>query len=111
MKLYQIVESLALTVRAGAAGLDADVTGGYVADMLSCTMAGAQRGDLWITLQGHLNVVAVASLNDLAGIVVVEDKPVAPDALSKADAEGIPILTTALTAYQAAGKLWALGVR
>ena len=111
MKLSQIVETLSLTVRAGQRGLEADVTGGYATDMLSCAMAGAVRGNLWVTLQGHLNVIAVATLNDLAGVIVAEGKPVSPEALIKADQEGIPILTTGMGTFEVAGRLWEMGVR
>ena len=108
MKLHEIVETLALTVSAGRRGLDTEVTGGYAADLLSCAMAGAERGNLWLTLQGHLNVVAVATLNELAGVIVTEGKPVSPDALAKADEEGLPILTTMLGTFEVAGRLWEL---
>lgn len=108
MKLHDIVGALLLTVSAGRRGLDAEVTGGYAADLLSCAMAGAERGNLWLTLQGHLNVVAVATLNELAGVIITEGKPVSPDALAKADGEGLPILTTALSTFEVAGRLWEL---
>ena len=111
MKLQEIVESLSLTVRAGHGSLDSEVTGGYAADLLSCAMAGAGKGALWVTLQGHLNVVAIASLNELAGVIVTEGKPVAPDALARADQERVPILTTALSTFEVVGRLWELGVR
>ncbi len=110
MNLRQILAQLPLDVKAVASGLDAQVTGGYAADLLSCAMAGARRGNIWVTLQGHLNVVAIASLNELAAIVVTEDKPVAPDTLAKADAEGIPVLSTSLTTFEVVGRLWELGV-
>jgi predicted transcriptional regulator len=111
MKLRQIAETLALTVKAGERGMDAEVTGGYAADLLSCAMAGARTGDVWLTLQGHLNVVAIASLADLTGIIVTENKPVSMDTIAKADEEGIPILSTPLPTFVLAGKLWELGVR
>lgn len=111
MNLQAVVDALGLTVAAGRRGLDAAVTGGYTSDMLSCAMAGARAGNVWVTLQGHLNIVAVAELNDLAGVIVTEGKPVSAEALAKADDEGIPILTTRLTSFEAAGQLWALGVR
>jgi predicted transcriptional regulator len=111
MKVRQIVEVLSLTVSAGSRGLDAEVTGGYSSDMLSCAMAGAAQGNLWVTLQGHLNVVAVATLNELAGVIVTEGKPVSPEALAKADDEGIPILTTRLDTFEVCGRLWGLGVK
>lgn len=111
MKVSQIVDALSLTVEAGRHSLDAEVTGGYAADLLSCVMAGAARGNLWVTLQGHLNVVAVATLNELAGIIVTEGKPVSPDTLAKADDEGIPILTTDKGTFEIVGSLWEMGVK
>lgn len=111
MKLKEIVESLNLAVVAGARGLEVEITGGYTTDLLSCAMAGASPGNVWITMQGHLNVIAVASLNDLAGVIVTENKPVSPEASAKAEDEGIPILTTSLTSYEVAGQLWELGVQ
>ncbi len=111
MKLRDIVQALSLTVESGANSLDMDVTGGYAADLLSCAMAGAHRGNLWVTLQGHLNVVAIATLGELAGVIVAEGKPIAPDALAKAREEQLPILTTPLTTFQVVGRLWELGLR
>lgn len=49
MRLQEIVDKLSLTVKAGQAGLDAQVSGGYAADLLSCAMAGARQGDVWIS--------------------------------------------------------------
>jgi hypothetical protein len=110
MKMREIVDKLPLMLRAGASGLDAEVTGGYAADLLSCAMAGAHRGNIWVTLQGHLNVIAIATLNELSAIIITEDKPVAPDTLARADAEGVPVLSTSLSTFEVVGRLWELGV-
>jgi hypothetical protein len=111
MNVHQIAEAMGLHVKAGARGLDAEVTGGYAADLLSCAMAGATKGSLWVTLQGHLNVVAIAGLTELAGIIVSEGKTIGVDTLAKADEEGIPILSTSMPTYEVAGRLWELGIR
>ena len=111
MKLVDIVRALDLTVGAGRSRLDSEVRGGYTADLLSCAMAGARAGDLWITLQGHLNVVAVASLNELGAVIVTEGKPVSAEALNKAEEEGVVILTTPLKSFEVCGRLWELGIR
>jgi len=111
MKLRKIVETLSLTVLAGHTGLDTEVSSGYAADLVSCAMAGAQKDGIWITLQGHLNIVAVASLLDLAAIVVTENKSVGTEVLAKANEEGIPILSTPCTTFEVAGRLWEMGVR
>jgi predicted transcriptional regulator len=111
MKLSEIVRKLDLNVQAGEDALDIEVTGGYAADLLSCAMAGARRGNLWVTLQGHLNVIAIATLDELAGVIVSESKPVAHDALAKAQEEHLPILTTSMTTFEVAGRLWEIGIR
>lgn len=111
MKLTEIVDELGLRVASGASHLDVEVTGGYTSDLLSCAMAGAAQGNLWITLQGHLNIVAVASLNELAGVIVTEGKPVSAETVTKAGEEGVVLLLTPLTSYEVAGRLWDLGIR
>ncbi len=111
MILKAIIEALELRVVAGAKHTDVEVTGGYTADLLSCAMAGAAAGNLWITLQSHLNVVAVASLNELAGVIVTEGRPIAAETADKAEEEGVVLLQTRLTSYEVAGRLWALGVQ
>jgi hypothetical protein len=111
MKLKDVVIALDLAVSAGQNRLDAEVTGGYTSDLLSCAMAGARTGNLWVTLQGHLNIVAVASLNELVGVVVTEGKPVSQETVSKAEEEGVVILSTPMKSYEVCGRLWDLGVR
>jgi hypothetical protein len=110
MILEEICRELSLEVRTAAGKLGRRVTGGYASDLLSCVMAGAQEDNLWVTLQGHPNIVAVASLLNLAGVVIAEG--IAPDeaTLSKAEEEGIPIMTTPLATFSVVGKLFELGI-
>lgn len=111
MDLADIVQSLELQVCAGSDRLaEKEVTGGYACDLLSYVMAKAKEGNLWLTVQGHPNIVAVASLVNLAGIVVTEGSKIDPATMEKADQEGIPLLTTPLATYEVAGRLYALGV-
>jgi hypothetical protein len=110
LKLQKVSQQLSLEVQAVAGNLDREVTGGYASDLLSCVMAKAQAGNVWVTIQGHPNIVAVASLLDLAGIIVAEGMAVDAATLEKAEAEKIPILTTSLTTYTVVGELFKLGV-
>ncbi len=111
MELEAVVRKLSLEVCAGADKLDRDVTGGYACDLLSYVMAHAKEGHLWLTVQGHPNIVAVASLVGLAGIIVTEGARLDPATIEKANQEGVPILTTPLTTHEVAGRLWKLGIR
>lgn len=110
MKLKEISRRLSLEARAAAGKLNVEVTGGYASDLLSSVMAKAQAGNVWVTIQGHPNIVAVASLLDLAGVIVAEG--IEPDGVTigKAEEEGIPVLTTPLTTYTLVGRLFELGV-
>lgn len=109
MTIQEIVEQLGLKVLAGEESLDREVSGGYVADLLSCVMAGAREGSLWFTLQTHLNIVAVASLLDVAGIVVTEGASVAPETVEKAQEEGVVLLSSELPTFETIRELVQLG--
>ena len=110
MIVQDIISALSLQVVAGADHISNQVTGGYASDLLSCVMAGAKAGDIWITLQSHPNVVAVADLLNLAAIVVTESTQPNAETLARADEKGIPILLAQKNTFETVGGLVALGV-
>nr|WP_239559058.1 DRTGG domain-containing protein [Sporohalobacter salinus] len=73
-------------------------------------MGQAEPGNLWITIQTHQNIVAVASLIELSGIIIVDGVDLDDETITKAREEEIPLLTTELSAYEVAGRLYKLGV-
>ena len=111
MKLHEVVERLGLKVRCGQDRLEREVGGAYVSDLLSDVMARSKAGDLWITLQTHLNIVAVATLNDLAGVILVNGREPEEAALRKAQDEGVVIMVSAEPTFEVAGKLYEMGLR
>ncbi len=111
MKLKDIVEALGLRVCCGLGGLDREVRGAYASDLLSDVMAHARAGDLWITLQIHLNIVAVATLNDLAGIILVNGREPEEATLRKAEAEGVILMISPHSTFKIAGLLYQMGIR
>ena len=108
MKLSDLIEALSLEVKTCKAGLDNEVKGAYVSDLLSDVMGNSNDSDVWITLQTHLNIIAVAGLKNLAGIIVVGNRSVQDEILQKAESENVTILVTPLTAFKPAGKLYQL---
>ena len=108
MKVKEIVDSLELKALSGQESLDVPVTGGYTSDLLSDVIANSKTGQLWITLQTHQNIVAVAKLKDLAGIIIVNNREQDEDTLRKAEEEGVPILGCEAMAFEVSGKLYAL---
>jgi len=110
VNLSEIARKLGLEVRVGQDALTAEVRGGYASDLLSDVLAHAQEGDLWVTLQTHLNTVAVASMKGLAGIVLVNGREPQADTLEKAETENVPILVSPLPAFELIGRLYGLGL-
>jgi len=108
MTLRDIVEKLGLQVFASKVAGDADVTGGYACDLLSDVMANGRPGDLWITMQTHQNILAVAKIKDLAGIIVVNGRRPDEEAIRKADEENVTVLGTDESAFRISGRLYRL---
>ncbi|MEJ2695230.1 MAG: DRTGG domain-containing protein [Candidatus Sulfobium sp.] len=111
MKLVDLVDSLSLEVKTPGIDLKREVTGGYVSDLLSDVIGNAREGFLWVTLQVHLNIVAVASLKGLSGIVLVNNRTPDQETLKKAAEENVPILATTLPTFELVGRLYSLGLR
>jgi len=78
--------------------------------LLSCVMAGANSNYLWITLQAHLNIVAVAALLDVAAIIITENAKPDSTTISKANEQGVILLSTSKPTYEIDGKLWEMGI-
>jgi len=108
--IQEIVKALSLKVIAGQSNLDKVVSGGYASDLLSNVMGQANAGNIWVTMQGHQNIVAVALLAGLTAIVIAGGVEPDPEAVRKAETEEIVMLTTTLSAYEVVGRLYQLGI-
>jgi len=106
MKVSEMIEKLGLKVFSGKSGLENEISGGYVSDLLSDVMGHARENQVWITLQTHRNVIAIASLKDLAAVILVKGLQPADDTLQHSVEEGIPLLGTEMEAFEMAGKLY-----
>ena len=84
MTLRKIIEELGLETVYGGTGLEADVSRGYASDLLSDVIANTQKGDIWVTLQIHPNIAAVASMKELAGIVIINGRRPETETMEKA---------------------------
>ncbi len=108
MKVKELVEKLNLQVLSGAEGLDRDIEGCYVSDLLSDVMGNAEMGNVWVTLQTHKNVMAIASLKELACVILVKGQTASEDTLEQSNEEGIPFLSTTMQTYETVGKIYQL---
>jgi len=108
MKLNKIKKDLDLKTLSAEKALDSEVTGAYTSDLLSDVMANSKENNLWITLQVHLNIVAVAQLKELSGIIIVNGRKPDAETLKKAQEEGCPLFSTEKTAFEISGELYQL---
>lgn len=84
---------------------DREITGGYTGDLLSWVMSRAKAGDLWVTIMTNVNTVAVASLTDVACVVIAENAEVSQDVIDKANAQGINLFRTARSSFEVCRKV------
>lgn len=111
MQLQEIAKELDLEAKSATETLMKQVSGGYASDLLSDVIANSKKDDIWITLQIHENIVGVASLAELAGIIIVNGREPDEAVIKKAEEENIPILLTKLPTFEIIGKLYKLGIR
>jgi hypothetical protein len=112
MKLKDIRHELGLrdltpTIDSG----EFDVSVGFASDLLSDVLAHAPKGALLVTVQAHLNVIAVAVHTELAGVVFASARVPEPAVVSRAIEENVPLMASDLSAFELVGRLYALGVR
>ena len=108
MKVRELVDKLDLKVLSGENGLDREIDGCYVSDLLSDVMGNADAGNVWITLQTHKNVMAVASLKEMACVILVKNLTANEDTLNQSNEEEIPILQTSMETFEVTGKVYGL---
>ncbi len=107
MKLEKIVDLLNLKPLSDY-NKDLNVLGAYTSDLLSDVIANAKEDRLWITLHGHQNVVAVALLKDLAGVIITGEHYATNDMLKKAKEMEVAVFKTELDSFDISGKLYQL---
>ncbi len=111
MTLSDLAALLELKVFTTGIALDRPVLGGYSSDLLSDVIGHGRKGDVWVTMQVHPNIIAVAVLKDLAGIVLVNGREPAPETIEQALRERVPLLGASAGAFEVAGKLFGMGVK
>jgi hypothetical protein len=105
--LNEILEQLHLDLKVEGDLLQ-EVKGCYISDLLSDVMAHANEGDLWVTLQTHPNIVAVAAVKGLCGIILTNNRSPEAETSRKAEAEKVTIMVSPQTTFEVAGQLYEL---
>jgi len=113
MKLDDIARELGLTELTPKVTGDreAEIERGYASDLLSDVLAHAPAGGVLVTLQVHLNVIAVASHAELAAVIFAGGRRPEHDVCVKAIAEGVSLYVSPADTFDVVGRLSALGVK
>ena len=111
MTLSDLADRLSLKSFAAPGGLARPVGGGYVSDLLSDVIAHGRKDDVWVTLQVHPNIVAVAVLKELAAVILVNGREPAPETVEQAEKRGVALLGSPLSAFELVGRLHGMGVK
>ncbi len=100
MKVQELIALTGAKNMIPDAAMDTEVTCGYTCDLLSWVMAHGKAGMAWVTVQTHMNVIAVASLMEMAAVIVPEGIEMEEATLAKAKDEGICVLQSEKTAFE-----------
>lgn len=106
MNIREVVKTLSLEVKTTKGDLEHTVTGCYISDLLSDVMANAREGEVWITLQTHPNIVAVAALKNLSGIIITNNRTPEEETMKKAEDERIIIAVSPSSTFEVGGMLY-----
>ena len=110
MTIKELIPLIDAKVITPGADLSKEVLCGYTCDLLSWVMANGQEGMAWVTVQIHMNVIAVAALAEMACVVLPENIEMPAEILKKAADEGLRVLKSPLTAYTICGRMMEKGV-
>ena len=111
MTVAEVIELIEAKDMTPETDKNAEVSCGYTCDLLSWVMAHGAAGMAWVTVQTHMNVIAVASLMEMAAVIIPEGIEMEAPSLEKAKEEGISVLESPLTAYEICARLAEKGLK
>lgn len=111
MTIRDFVELTGAKILTPGVDVEREITCGYSCDLLSWVMSHGASGMAWITVQTHMNVIAVATLMDMAAVIVPEGISVDQEVVDKAAEEDIALIASGLTAYELCGRMYQAGVK
>lgn len=84
---------------------DRQITKPFCCDLLSIAMGRAPAGGAWVTVMGNMNTLAVATLADVACVIMAEGAELDEIAAKKAREQEITVLATEEPIFEAAWKI------
>ena len=103
MKVSDLINTEHFSLVTEGVNCDREICGGYTSDLLSDVMGNSDEGMVWITIQTHKNIVAIASLKELACVIIANGNRPSQDLKDAAINEDIPILSTSMSSFDCSG--------
>jgi hypothetical protein len=110
MKLKELATRLGWEFKTRNVSIETEVKTGYSSDLLSDVLANSIEGDLWVTRQAHLNIVAIAVMRDLSAILLANGVEPDPETVEKATEKMVPIFKTDMPTFEVVGRLYQMGI-
>ena len=105
-RLIPLIEAQSIA----GSGADGEIRGGFMSDIMSRAIAEGFSGMAWITHRADLNALAVAVMKNAACMIFPEGIRPEENAVRQAQKENVPLLSSKLTAFEIAGRLYAAGL-
>ena len=99
MTVGELCQKPGFRMATACGGEERAISSAYICDLLSWVMSHGKEGTAWVTVQTHLNVIAVACLHEFACVIVPENIDIPAETLAKAEEEKMPVLQADMTAY------------
>jgi serine kinase of HPr protein (carbohydrate metabolism regulator) len=108
LTVKELSDKLGLKIQSGNLGLNNVIEGGYATDLLSDALGYSRPKQVWITIQQHKNVMAIAVLKNLSAVILAKGMIPDQDTIIQSNIENIPILGSDLESFELIGKLYGL---
>lgn len=105
MTIEQMLKETGFKLLSEDADCTREIHGVYCGDLLSWVMGNGQPSQAWITVQAHINAVAVAVLREFSCIIFAENAAVSEEVLARAKEEHLAVIASGLPVYETAVKL------
>lgn len=106
MKLHRIIEVVEGQGLTRSIDLGADIRGACSADLMSDVLASARPHTVLLTGLCNSQIVRTAQMADIAAVIIVQGRRPSAELIRLADQEGIPLIRTCLSMYEACGRLF-----
>ena len=110
MTIREMAERLEATVYCDPEELDTNLEGAFGSDMMSDVLAFAENRDVLLTGLLNPQIVRTAHMLDMSCIIIVRGKTATEEIKTLAAQNHIALLETAMTMYEASGRLYEGGL-